>query len=225
MSFAITNSNLTPFIRSSIEIGGLIAAEVAGAAVSLASVGYSKDIAPKLMDTTTNAIAKHVIEPHLEFFENGVSFFCHTKDCQPDKTQSREDRAKKIAGGIVTYAPATILGVATTIAARRLVNEKMGMPAEHKWYRLDKIDRHDKNLFFVDNGVHIGASLYLSTIGSGHADNIIDGVTNILHKTFGADEQRARQMATMGTLVDVIPNAAGILVASGYIVHKNYKGI
>lgn len=225
MSFAITNSNLTPFTKSTIEIGGLMVAEGVGAAASLLAVGYSKDIAPNLIERTTNAIAKYVIEPHLEFFENGVSFFCHTKDCQPDKTQSREDRAKKIANGIVIYAPATALGVATTVMARRLVNEKMGMPAEHKWYRLDKIDSNDKKLFVVDNGVHIGASLYLSTIGSGHADNIIDGVTNILHKTFGMEEKRARQMATMGTLVDVLPNAAGILVASGYIVHKNYRGI
>lgn len=220
---ALLPNNLTPFQKFSREGSGLIFAEAGSMIVSLGAVGYADKIAPKMVSELTDKIAKKIIEPHLESFEKWGETLCHVKDCKSDKTQSREDRAKKIARAAVVFAPALAAGVLTKVAIRRGANEKFGMPYEHSWWKLHKLSEHDFKIFAIDDGVHIGGVVFLNTIGSGIADKMISGATNILHDVFGMEKKRAHDMASMGVLYEVVPNGVGMMAALAAIGHRHYR--
>lgn len=222
MSVAIQHNNFTPFEKTVRESGGLLFAEGGALAVSLGAVGYLDKIFPETVAYITDAIAKNIIEPHLDFFEKAVSL-CQLKDCQPDKEQSTQDRAKKIARGLVIFPTAAVLGFATKFAIRRGMNEALKMPDKNPWYRLDKLNEHDKNIFWLDEGFTVGSILFLGTIGAGLADGIIDGVSTIMNKVLGTDEKKARDLATMGTMVEFLPNAMGVLASIVHIRNHHYR--
>ncbi len=223
MSTALIENNLTPWQKTFRESGGLLFAECTAAGVSLGTVAFADKIAPELVKSTTDFIAKKFIEPHLETFENVIGTICKTKDCQPDKTKSPEERARKLAHVLVVFTPAFAAGLLTKMAMRRGSNEKLGMPDAHPWYRLDKMNSHDLKLLALDDGVHIGAMVFLGTLGAGIADTMIDGATSIMHKVFGVNEKKAHDLASMGVLVEVVPNALGFIAALVAIKNHHHR--
>lgn len=211
----------TPSQSIMLESGGLAVAEITSIAASLGVVAIADQVAPKTMGNATKFVAKHLIEPHLETFEKLLSSVCHLQECKPDYQQSREKRAESLAHATVVFLPSFVAGLGVKIATRRGMNKLCGIvdDASHarKWWELSK---HERAIFFADEGVHIGSMILLNTGAAGVTDDLIRSTSGILQK-MGFSEQKSKDISSMAMIWE-LPNLLGLMSGIGAIVgiHK-----
>lgn len=204
------------------QLSGLGAAEMVGAAVSVGVIAFADTVAPGAMKSTTKAISKIVVEPFLDTWESGLKFFCKLKECQPDMTKSRQERAESIAHTLVVFGAALAPSLAAKIATRRGINQLCGMGDGQKWWNVFKANHDDRKVFYWDEGLHIGSALLLNTAGAKLSDGIIDTTSSVLQKTLGWDKKRSGDVATLLTVYE-LPNFIGLAAGGGAIVHSHMK--
>ena len=204
------------------ELSGLGAAEIVGAVVSTGVIAYADKVAPGATKAITKTISKIAVEPFLDQWEGGLKFFCHLKECQPDMTKSRQERAENIAHTITVFGAAFVPSLAAKLATRRGINEFCGHGDGHAWWKVWRPNAHDTRVFAWDEGIHIGSALAINTFGAKAGDKIIQGTSNVLQKVLGWPEKRAHDVATLVTVYE-LPNFIGLAAGSGAILHDHFK--
>ncbi len=218
-----------------LESGGFMMAEAASMGTSLGVVAIFDKVMPQaVMDKATHAIAKVVVEPYLDHIEKVVGY-CHLDECQKDETKTREERACRLAKGILVFGSAYLASLAVKFSTRKHINEFTGvnthksLPANATTW--DKIYSHipilgstrDANMIMLaDEAAHIGSLVYLNTKASKFTDEHIHKLASTLEK-LGFSEDKAKDVASMAMVWEV-PNAIGMLAGGLAITGKHVKG-
>lgn len=216
-------ANMSPKAAFWSESAGLGVAEFASAAVALGVIGYADKIAPNMVKSVSNEIAKHVILPHLEFFEKTLGTVCRLDSCKPDYQKSREERAYSIARATVLFGGAWLPSFAVKVAVRRGINESMGLGDNDPWYKIWKWNDHDKRVAGWDESIHYGSMFVMNTLLPKPTDVMIEHTSSMIQKIFGWDKKRADETALMAVAHE-IPNALGFAAGMGAIAHERFKG-
>ncbi len=197
----------------------LFAAEGISIATMLGVVAQADRVAPGLVHTTTDMLAKTIIEPNLDMLEKGLTSVCKLETCRPDHNKSREERAHNIARMTVLFSAAWVPSFLVKLASRRGLNEAMGLGDQHPWWDITKASAHDWKVAKWDEGVHYGSLLLANTLLAKPSDHLITGVSGFLQKTFGWNKQRADETAITAVIHEgpnLAGTAAGILAIAAH---------
>lgn len=214
----------TPMHNFALESAGFTVAELASVVASLGVVGFADTIAPGALKSTSKAISKAVIEPHLDVIESTMSNLCKLEACKTDKTVPREDRAEKIAHTLLVFGAAWVGAFVTKVATRRIFNEKvLGIRdrghSSHKWW---KLSNDEKLIIGLDEGIHYGSLLLLNTGAAVHTDAMINTTSSILEKA-GLSKEKSKELAGMSVIWE-LPNLLGLFAGMGGIYYKHHHG-
>lgn len=207
------------------------AAEIVGMGTSLGVVAVLDKVLPKsLLDGATNVVAKVVVEPYLDTIEKTLDK-CHLAECKTDETKSREERACRLAKGLVVFGSAYFISLGAKLGTRRFLNDafricpdagRKKLPKEAKWWQhvvnhipVINSSREENIIFAADELAHIGSLIYLNTTASKLTDHHIDKTTNRLEK-LGISHSKAQQIAEMLHIWE-IPNGIGMVAGLGTI--------
>lgn len=230
------NNHAVRSVRRNIglESAGFAAAEGASMVTSLGVVAVMDKVVPKsLMDKATGIVSKIFIEPHLDFIERNLAR-CHLEECQVDETKTREERARRLANGVLIFGTAYGFSLAAKFGARKYANKLTGVsePDIAAGATLfEKIKSHipfigytrDANMIaFADEAVHLGSLVYLNTKASQFTDDHIKSLSNTLEK-LGVSKEKAKEVSTM-VMVWEIPNFLGLMAGEAAISGKHIKG-
>lgn len=209
-----------------LETAGLFVAEFASMAVSVGSFTFLGEVAPHLMQDVSKAIGKVCVEPFLDNIEKGLQKTCKLKDCQPDFTKSREERAQQYAQYLTLFGISLIAGIATEIGVRKLANNWLGINGATSnghtgWRKFVIPNKRDLTIAAIDRGTQLGAIIAVNSIGAKKADVAIDGVKSFLQNTFGWSEERAKKASEMLVVYEA-PNWIGFGAATSFLGHDHY---
>ncbi len=207
-----------------LETTGLMAAEFASMVVSVGAFTFAGEWFPSVTKNVGHVVSKVCVEPYLDSIEWGLQKVCKIKECQPDFTKPREERAQKYGEYLTLFGLSAVAGVAAELGVRGAMNRWLGVKGANvaKGWKKYIPTGHDLAVVAVDRGVHIGAILATNTIGAKHADNAMDGITGFLQKSFGWPEERAKKAAEMLVVYEG-PNWLGFGAATAYLAaHHHY---
>lgn len=218
--------NITPdkkaiYGKISAESGGFALAEMASMAVSLGVVGIADTLAPNLIKSASQAVSKTCIEPNLDTIEKTLGTVCRLKECQPDKTQSREERAEHLAKTMIVFSAAWAASMAAKVATRRIFNSAIGIE-ESKPPAGKLLSDYEKKILVADEGIHYGSILLMNTVGASVTDDMISSTANILEKV-GFSKKKAHEISSMAVVWE-LPNFLGMAAGIGAIAHNKLKG-
>jgi hypothetical protein len=218
-----------------LESGGFMLAEGASMATSLGVVAIFDKVMPQaIMDKATNVIAKVVIEPYLDTIEKTLAK-CHLEECQTDETKTREERACRLARGLLVFGSAYLTSLGVKYLARKSVNKYNGIdthkPLSPDATFMQRVISHipmvgstrDANMIMLaDEAVHIGSLVYLNTTASKFTDEHINKTAGTLEK-LGMSHKKAKEVASMLWVWEA-PNALGMMAGGIAIAGKHTKG-
>ena len=211
------------------ETCGLGFAEIASTAVSLGVVAVAGDIAPHLVDKCGDVIGK-ILQPHIDAVQNNLLKICKLEECKPDMTLSQEERAKSMGKTIAVVGTAGVLAFGVKLLTRTSMNRLLGVGeitntghAIKDLLHDIKPKAHDWKVVVADEGLHVGAVLFMNTVGAKRTDDLIRSTSSILQK-WGFPKQKADNVAAMG-MVWELPNIVGFTAGVGSIAkyHLNPK--
>lgn len=208
-----------PFFK---EAGGLSIAEFLSSSVAVGTVAYADKVAPHMMQSVTNAIAKSVIEPHLEFFEKSFGALCKLNACKIDTSKPREERAQNIARAGVLFGAAFLPGFAVKVATRRGLNELAGLGDGKPWWNIRAMSHHDWKIAGWDEGIHLGAILAMNTLLPKPTDIMIEHTSSMTQKLFGWSKKQADEASVM-LVAHEIPNLLGFTAGVKAIYNERVK--
>lgn len=232
-----TAINTQKSVRRSValESAGFGVAEIASMGVSLGVVAVLDKVIPKsMMDKATDVVSKVCIEPYLDTIEKNLKK-CKLKECQVDETKTREERAQRLAKGVVVFGSAYLLSLGAKLYARQKWNKSVlredppKLPADTSVFK--RISQYvpfvgatrDANMILVaDEVAHIGSLIYLNTKASEFTDDHIKKMSGTLEK-LGVSPQKAKEVSTMAMVWEV-PNVIGMLAGGGAVFAKHAYG-
>ncbi len=203
------------------ESGGFALAEMVSMSTSLLVVGVADTLAPNLIKDVSKFVGKHVIEPFLEPIESTLGTLCKLKECQPDKTKTRAERAESLAKTMIVFSTAWATSMLAKIATRRLFNRAVGI-ADEAVPAGGLLSANEKRILLYDEGVHYGSILLMNTVGAGMTDEMINSSTNILTKA-GIPEKKAKELSSMAIIWE-LPNLLGMAAGIGGIFQNHLQG-
>ena len=216
---------------------GLGLAEFASMTISVGAFTFLGEIAPNTVNSVSKVVSKACIEPFLDTIEGVMQKTCKLKECQPDFTKSRQERAEQYAKYVTLFAASIPLGVGTEMLARIWLNNKFKVKAPpsdglRKWlqertptFMHSQLPTwHDVKVVGIDRGIHLGAILGVNTLLSKQADTAIDGITHCLQKSLNWPADRAKRAAEMLVVYEG-PNWLGFSAATAYLAgyHHNLR--
>lgn len=235
--FAISTKPMSARKAIVLESTGFGIAELASMGVSLGAVALADKLIPgSIMEKATDTIAKICIEPYLDTIEKTIAK-CKLKECQVDETKSREERACRLARGVVIFGAAYVLSLGAKSVARHWLNESFDVPGQKRKIPasdakfVDKMVHHipfykwtneERIIFAADEAVHIGSLIYLNTKASKFTDSHIKTMSKTLEK-LGVSPQKAKDVSTMAMVWEV-PNFLGMVAGGGVISGKHAYG-
>jgi hypothetical protein len=220
----IPKTKLAPRQAFVVESAGMTAAEFVGAAVSVGTIASMDVMFPNQVKEATHYVAKHLIEPHLDRIEKGLTSVCKLKECQPDPNKSREERAENLARAVVLFGGSWLPGLLAKLGTRWFINEKCGinhMDAGRANKNPMHVSKHDLAVLIADEGVHYGSMLYLNNAGARFNESMLQATTSMLEKC-GMDHKKAQDVAML-TVVHELPNLLGLAASFGVIGHQHFK--
>ncbi len=215
------------------ESGGFFLAEMVSMATSLGVVAVADQLAPSLLKDASKVVSKTCIEPFLDTIEGTLGTVCRLKECQPDMTKTREERAEGIAKTLLVFTAAWATSMAAKLYTRGLVNRLTGvnphqLPSSGSWIKdqfnsigAELKDPNTRRIFLMDEGIHYGMIGIMNTVGAPVTDEMINSVSNVLTKT-GMSEKKAREISSMAVVWE-LPNLLGMAAGMGAIA-KNHLG-
>lgn len=214
------------------EAAGLGIGELTSWVASLGTVAVADKIAPDLLATASKSLGKVVIEPHLDFIERSFTNLCKLKDCIPDLTKARHNRAENWARTLIVFSAAWVTSMVAKLAARKIANRALHVEATQEkaeptgnWVfdkvLYKKLNKHDWQVTLWDEGVHLGSLLLLSTLGAKHTDRMIGWASGVLEK-LGVSARKAKEVSSMAMIWEV-PNALGLATGIVTIRHAHYS--
>ena len=220
-----------------LESAGFGVGEITSIGVSLGVVAVMDKVVPKsIMHKATSVVAKVVIEPYLDTIEK-ILGKCKLEECKVDETKSREERANRLAKGVVVFGSALVLSMVAKVLARRVFNDINKIAGEKRAILAPDASIGKKIAHYTpvlnwsseelmitaaDEGVHIGSFVYLNTMGSNLSDEHIHKMSKTLEK-LGVSPQKAKEVSTMAVVWEV-PNALGMVAGGAAIFGKHAYG-
>ncbi len=216
------------------ESGGFALAEMVSMSTSLLVVGIADTLAPNLIKDASKFVGKHVIEPFLDPIEGTLGTICKLKECQPDKTKTRAERAESLAKTMIVFSAAWATSMAAKLYTRGVVNRLTGVnehviPKSGNWFAdqyntiaAEIKDPNTRRIFLYDEGVHYGSILLMNTVGAGATDELINTSSSVLTK-MGIPEKKARELSSMAIIWE-LPNFLGMAAGIGAIFQNHFKG-
>lgn len=216
--------------KFAFESAGFAASELISMGTSLGVVAIFDKVMPTaVMDKATNLVAKVVVEPYLDTIEKTLAK-CHLAECQTDETKSREERACRLARGIVVFGSAYLTALGVKYLARDKINHFTGVsdkkPLSPNATTFQKVvsripiigSTSEANMInLTDEAVHIGSLIYLNTKASKFTDEHIQKTASTLEK-LGMSHKKSMEVASMLWVWEV-PNglgmSAGIMAIAG----------
>lgn len=131
----------------------VLVGQVVGDIVAATFVVF-QDKVPWIINGTEKLLRKTIIDPNLKWFEDLSDKYGYTtaEEREKRKTQTKDERAHKIAEPLAELAATGIVGTGAAFFAQKLVEQKA-----HAGF---------KNIFFsraADTVVHVGALILLNT--------------------------------------------------------------
>ncbi len=223
-------SKRTPRENFGYESIGFGAGEIASIVTSLGVVAIADEVLPRLVDKVTDALAKSVVEPHLDKIEQVMSRLCRLDECKIDPNDSREKRAHSIARTVVLFTPAWVASMLVKTRVRRKLNHVFGIEEPDnpytKWFdprRWVYMNKSDRGIFYWDEGAHLGSLLVMNSVGHQVNDELIRASSNILQKTLGFSERKANDVARMAVIWE-LPNLVGLAGGMQAVYGKHVHG-
>jgi hypothetical protein len=216
------------------ESGGFAVAELVSMGVSLGVVGLADQVAPGLLKSASQVVAKTCIEPFLDPIENTLGTVCKLKECQPDKNKSREERSEAIAKTVLVFSAAWAASMAAKLYTRGKINEWAGIsnhkvPTSGNWFKdqfnsiaAELKDPNTRRIFLMDEGIHYGSILMMNTVGAPVTDEMINSTAKVLTKC-GMSENKAKEVSSMA-IVWELPNLLGMAAGIGTIARNHTAG-
>lgn len=216
------------------ESGGFAVAEFVSMATSLGVVGIADQVAPGLIKSASQVVAKTCIEPFLDTIEGGLSKICKLKECQPDPNKTREERAEGIAKTLIVFSAAWAASMAAKLYTRSKLNELAGLkpdrlPTSGSWIKdqwnsvvAEMKDPNTRRIFLADEGLHYGSILLMNTVGAPITDEVINSTSNVLTKC-GMSEKKAKELSSMAIIWE-LPNLLGMAGGIGTIIRNHNSG-
>lgn len=205
------------------------AAEMVGMGTSLGVVAVLDKIVPEsLLDKATHVVSKVCVEPYLDTIEKNLAK-CHLIECQADETKSREERAHRLAKGIVVFGSAYFISLGAKLGTRRLLNDEFRicrdsgrkvLPKDAKWWQhvvnhipIISSTKEENMIFAADELAHIGSLIYLNTTASKLTDHHIHKTASLLEK-LGISPKKSKEIAAVLHVWE-IPNGIGMVAGLG----------
>lgn len=236
-SVGSTGKNSWSHVRK--ELGGFGIAEIVAEGTWLGTAAIITMIPEKILHDTSMAIGKVCVEPFLlDPLEKVMHNICHLKECQPDETKSREERAANLVRAMIIFAPSMWASLEVKNRTRRYLNNKMNIPhfdpgtLEEGATLLDKLKHYaafkhwspdEKMIAVADEGVLLGSMYVMNNQMAPVTDDLIRNTSSMIQKTFGTSERKAHDYAT-AAVVWSVPNAVGGLGAAMAIASKHFLG-
>ena len=220
------------WLNVAAESAGLGVAEMVSIATSLGVVAVAEDIAPNLLKSVSKTMGK-IIEPYLLGpAESFLGTFCKLEECKIDKEKSRQERAEELSKNLIVFSAAFVTSLVAKIATRKALNHLTGITTTPKrntgnfakdiWVNYIWPDKHDRKIFYWDEGVHMGSLILMNTGIAKQTDVMIQGSSSVLQKTLGWTKAKADRVASMAMIWEV-PNVIGWLAGVGAIAHTEFK--
>ena len=216
----MTQNTLSTRGKIGAESFGFAVAETVSMSTSLGVVGIADQVAPGLLKGASKVVSKVCIEPFLDTIEGTLSTVCRLKECQPDMTKTREERAESLAKTLIVFSSAWATSMAAKVLTRRLMNDWAGIK-ENKPLPGQILSTNEKKIFLADEGIHYGMIAIMNTIGAPVTDEMINSTANILNKC-GVPEKKAHEVASMAVVWE-LPNLMGMVAGIGAIAHNHMK--
>lgn len=211
--------------KATAETLGLGIAEMASAVVSVGVFALADDIAPSLMKKSGKVIGR-LLEPFLDPIERAMQGGCKLKECQPDFTKSRQERAEEYGRFLTRFGVSLVPAVLTEYGVRKIGNHYLhvgnGDMGKSLAYKLMHPNRHDCGVIGIDKGVQLGGIIAVNTIFAKQADVGIEGISNVLQKTLNWPKERADR-AAQATIVWHLADGLGFGAAGAKIWHEQYS--
>lgn len=213
-----------------MESAGFAVAEVVSMATALGVVAVADQIAPAVVNSASDTLAKYLVLPHLEPIEHMLDKACKLEECRRDDTLSREERARRISKTLVVFGASWAAAMTSKIYTRRHINQHLGIvepPQEQgKWWEFWKffrLSRKESIILAADESVHYGSLVLANTGAAPVTDEVIRATKNTLIKC-GMPEDKAQELSAY-TMIWEMPNFLGLLsgLAAIYATHK-YPG-
>jgi len=194
------------------EVFSFIGAESISIGAATVAYTFMDDLAPSAMKRISRVVSKTCIEPFLDTIEKGLTR-CSSKDCKPDFTKSRQERAEQYAHYITRFGISAAISVGTEWGARNLFNHAL------------KVKEPASNLAVtcLDKGLHLGLIIGANTVAAKQTDTAIDITSNVLQKSLNWPKDRADRLADVTWRWEAA-NWISAFVTSGYIFTRQVMG-
>lgn len=205
--------------NTAAEIGAFGAAEILSEGVWLGSAILTEFLPEKALKAAARVMGK-IIEPVLTPLEWTTSSLCKLKDCQPDTTLSRQERAEKLGRVFITFAPGIALSVGSKVWVREKLCVKMGIDAPRKGQRFWQRSPHEKMVILADEIPTIGGLFVFNRTLAPVTDDLSEIASSVIQKA-GFSKEKAdgygKAICMWG-----IPNALGFGAAAAVIAGRHY---
>jgi hypothetical protein len=199
--------------ETAIRSMNLLAGEVAGSAVEVAVLSHIENFDAALPGPTSaikTGLKNYLIKPLLKPIESVLNYtkgIEGQEDFNKRMAQPEDVRAQKYADAVYRYSIATGVGYTTMLGAQSGLNKVMGVP-------MRKEDSF--TILKADAAVHIGAIALMSMPGISETTQRARNALSCVFKSFGVEEEKAKDMANYAIVVQV-PNYAAFLADVGVL--------
>lgn len=201
-----TKANRLAMISSS-----RVATEGVQQAAVFGSLLLSRTMLDKPLDPVVNYVAKHIVEPNLQSFENSLNHLPSIRTSEDKERLDKltpQERAKTYAKTLVDYSIAFGVGITAQTKGQELMDRVFQIP---------DLKAHDKHGYWkvtaVDRAVQLGSIVVLNTVGTKPSVAVQKGIQNVLQKA-GFSESNADEAASYAVNW-MAPNLAGMAAAIG----------
>lgn len=225
-----------PWRNTGAELTGFLGAEILAEGVWIGAAAITGMIPKSMMHAAASAVGKVCIEPFLDPIEKTLGKVCKLKECQPDPSLPKSERAERLARTILVYAPAIAISLEAKVATRKFFNKRMALRADtptrmlpenaSMWQKITHYGklRHwspqEKMIFFVDEGTQIGSFLVLNNQLAPFTDDMVKSTSGVLQHAFHMKKEKADEWGA-ATWLWVVPNSMGAIGAAAMIAGRH----
>jgi hypothetical protein len=200
----------------------VMAASVAALPVSLGTVYCADKFLPRQMDWLKDVVATHIVEPHIELFDTLTKNIKKAHDRYDEKRDAylvehgaqvprkeQEDvhqRAKEIAGEMLTFSTALTADIAASYLIQKKLNKEFGVCTQ------------PFRTCFAEGAVQLLLTAAMPTVFAGISEDMHHGISRMVRKTTGAGKKVADDIGISSTYV-AFP---GLLAAAAALVSAHH---
>lgn len=204
--------------KTATQAGNLLGAEIIGNGVEflvLGNIDRFDRIFPRFAQHAQEGVKQFIVKPLLHPIEWMLQYTKKIEgetDFKQRMEQPEEVRATGLAKAGYQYGTAMLSGYSAMGVANKF------------FCKLTKTPDHSGKLILADIGMHLGAILFLNAPFMGKTTGQMRDALSCVFKSFGMEEEKARDMGKFGVAV-VVPNYIAYASNVGILYHENLKSL